>query len=240
MTLLLRAAGVPARYVEGYVSPISSKNGVYQVTKNQGPAWVEVYSKTLGFYTVETTPGFEYAVKPPYGGVYRPQSRPAAPVQGGTGIVNGTGGAQTLRTDGAATLPAWVRLLLLIPAGLLVALILLLLSKMAYQLIWRIRLSGLDRNRRVILLYGHYLRVLSHLGLARSSNQTPFEFSASIAGRIRFGDHNFDEISGVFLKARFSCSQLDDDEYSRFMAFDRAFTGICRQFTGIVRYLAFV
>jgi transglutaminase-like putative cysteine protease len=60
MVILLRACNVPARYVEGYVSPTASVNGLYKITSSQAHAWVEVYSNILGFYTVEATPGFSY------------------------------------------------------------------------------------------------------------------------------------------------------------------------------------
>ena len=54
MVVLLRAAGVPARFVCGFVSP-PKLGGTFNVTNEQAHAWVEVYSHTLGFYTVDPT-----------------------------------------------------------------------------------------------------------------------------------------------------------------------------------------
>lgn len=56
MTELLRASGVPARYVEGYASPGANKNGIYEVTNAQAHAWVEYYSYLYGFVTADPTP----------------------------------------------------------------------------------------------------------------------------------------------------------------------------------------
>lgn len=70
-TLIFRAMGIPARYVEGYV--ISNNNDVtpYYVKDSQGierkqinisdkfaHAWVEIYINGVGWYPVELTPGY--------------------------------------------------------------------------------------------------------------------------------------------------------------------------------------
>ncbi len=60
--LAYRAAGIPARYVEGYVltekqAEETDGNRVLLSTKN-AHAWAEVYVDGLGFRAVEVTPGF--------------------------------------------------------------------------------------------------------------------------------------------------------------------------------------
>lgn len=54
-TVLLRAAGIPARYVEGYVTRVDS-NGHARVTSDQAHAWVEYYVPKLGWLMLEPTP----------------------------------------------------------------------------------------------------------------------------------------------------------------------------------------
>lgn len=54
-TVLLRAAGIPARYVEGYVTRVNS-NGHARVTSDQAHAWVEYYVPELGWLVLEPTP----------------------------------------------------------------------------------------------------------------------------------------------------------------------------------------
>lgn len=53
--LLLRAAGYPARYAEGYVVP-SGSNGWVDVPDYNAHAWVEVYCGGTGWIPVEVTP----------------------------------------------------------------------------------------------------------------------------------------------------------------------------------------
>lgn len=56
MTMLLRSVGIPARYVDGFVSEYSGADNRV-VKANKAHAWVEVYLSSLGgWYTFEPTP----------------------------------------------------------------------------------------------------------------------------------------------------------------------------------------
>lgn len=56
-TLILRALGVPARYVSGYTADVKAGQIVPVPDKN-AHAWVEVYLDGYGWQPVEVTPGF--------------------------------------------------------------------------------------------------------------------------------------------------------------------------------------
>ncbi|MGD6818232.1 transglutaminase TgpA family protein [Metabacillus sp. 113a] len=64
MTVLLRASGIPARWVKGYTEGeyqnTSSETSArtYQVTNNNAHSWVEVYFPGAGWVTFEPTQGF--------------------------------------------------------------------------------------------------------------------------------------------------------------------------------------
>ncbi len=55
-TLILRAAGIPARYVEGYTVQIQAKDRPVAVKDSAAHAWVEVYLDGYGWYPVDMTP----------------------------------------------------------------------------------------------------------------------------------------------------------------------------------------
>lgn len=56
-----RAAGFPARYVEGYYSFNSdSKNETVTLTSQNAHAWVDVYMDGIGWLPIDVTPGFYY------------------------------------------------------------------------------------------------------------------------------------------------------------------------------------
>ena len=56
MTVLCRMAGLPARYVEGYLA-VPNANGEAVVTGVDAHAWTEVYFKGFGWLTFDATPG---------------------------------------------------------------------------------------------------------------------------------------------------------------------------------------
>ncbi|MCP6681929.1 DUF4129 domain-containing transglutaminase family protein [Bacillus nakamurai] len=63
MAVLLRSAGIPARWVKGYTSgeykAAGNQNGsIYEVTNNNAHSWVEVYFPDQGWVTFEPTKGF--------------------------------------------------------------------------------------------------------------------------------------------------------------------------------------
>lgn len=67
-TLLLRSAGVPARYVTGLVPGEWNPSGKYWAARNRDAhAWVEAYAEPKGWVTVEATPsvGVPSAETPP-------------------------------------------------------------------------------------------------------------------------------------------------------------------------------
>lgn len=84
MTVMLRALGIPARYVEGFVVPASGP-GTYPVTGAQAHAWVEAYVWGYGWVPFEPTPvypaaGERGAARGPGGG--RQPGDPAGRVTG--------------------------------------------------------------------------------------------------------------------------------------------------------------
>ena len=56
MTLMARIAGLPARYVEGYLA-VPGEDGTCVVTGEDAHAWTEVYFEGYGWATFDATPG---------------------------------------------------------------------------------------------------------------------------------------------------------------------------------------
>lgn len=245
MTLLLREAGVPCSYVEGYVSPPGSKGGVYEVTNNNAHAWVEVYSKTLGFYTVEATPGFSYAESP----AAMPAS--TSPEQKHTSSASESSTSVSNQSDpGGATVSAGKsthakqaqldlrRLLPVIPAMILCLILLLFAIKFVLRAAWRARLRRLPAKERVFGLYGYYRKVLSKLGLSKGETDTPYEYASKITDQISFGSHDFNGITDIFVCARYGGAAPSGDELASLMSFDRFFERNCRKHAGLLKYLS--
>lgn len=57
MAVMGRAAGLPTRYVEGFIMPtLPNPRGIYEVKKLNGHAWVEVYFPQVGWLPFDPTP----------------------------------------------------------------------------------------------------------------------------------------------------------------------------------------
>ncbi|MNO40477.1 Protein-glutamine gamma-glutamyltransferase [compost metagenome] len=61
MVVMLRSAGVPARWVKGFapVEPVSEDGSRYVVTFADAHSWVEVYFSGIGWVPFDPTPGYE-------------------------------------------------------------------------------------------------------------------------------------------------------------------------------------
>jgi len=75
MTVLCRMAGLPARYVEGYLAE-PDESGQAVVTGLNGHAWTEVYFKGFGWLTFDATPKTRSAGDGEGNGSDPPQSTP--------------------------------------------------------------------------------------------------------------------------------------------------------------------
>jgi len=68
--LMFRMYGIPARYVEGYIAPVSDfhkKDGEYtaDITDKRAHAWAEIYTQDGGWQPVEATPGYSIGADQP-------------------------------------------------------------------------------------------------------------------------------------------------------------------------------
>lgn len=59
MTVMCREAGVPARYVNGYLpGTYNPFTGSYEVKSNEAHAWTEIFVRTVGWVSFDASPGF--------------------------------------------------------------------------------------------------------------------------------------------------------------------------------------
>ena len=66
MVVLCRAAGLPARYVDGFAPSGVKENGVFQYTDDRAHSWAEVWIEGYGWMQFEPTPGYNRVEGPVY------------------------------------------------------------------------------------------------------------------------------------------------------------------------------
>lgn len=185
-TAMLRALGVPARYVEGYAVTLAQANTETNVYDYNAHAWVEVYIPGFGWVPFEATPAAALPDAAESAQVSeRPtQSNAATPAPETspepTPVPDDTGTGQ----PGAAKSLLW---LLLIPTAILAV----FARRRIILAMRRRRLSSENGGRTAIELWLR-LQKLSRYGF------TPPEYAKEIA-----------------LKARFSTHDISDEEIAR-------------------------
>lgn len=185
MVVMLRAQGIPARYVLGYLPGQEQEDGTWRVTRGAAHAWVEVYFPEYGWVEFDPTPGNtengQAPTRLPIGN----------PLPGGS---PDPGGPDSQRPDeiddcpndkicvdpdrGSGTIAPPSP-----PTGggpqqpiLLVGLVLLLATALGAWFAWR-RIPSTQPE----LAYSGITRLASRLGYAPRPSQTTYEYAARLA-----------------------------------------------------------
>ena len=216
MTILLRASGVPARFVCGFVSPDNQKGNTFRVTNGQAHAWVEVYSHTLGFYPVDAT-----------GSTVHNPSR-----------VNQNSGKSSQAEKITGSVKQAVDYNGLFSAVKIVALLLCCL--VAFIFIKKaMRFQGmkkLDANSQVIGYYQYYVAVLGKFGLKRTLDETFSEFSNQLKMEPQFHE-KFGQATELYLRAAFSGAPVTSEDARRMADFRKTLLKFVRRYAGLPKYL---
>lgn len=223
--LLLRSAGIPARYVTGYVADL--KSGRASVPDSNAHAWVEVYLPGYGWEPVEVTPAYAGST-PGQSGVAEPSPTPsatptpsAAPEESAQPTPTPTPDEESPDSGEERPLPAWLvwfapgGLALLaavqwmgpwiwLPVGLLAALAALILRRRLAA--WRRQAAFRQENPNlgVIRAYRYVLR------LTRWGAELDPALEA-LAQKAKFSPHTLteEERASALSAARTAAGQLD-------------------------------
>lgn len=238
-TALLRYAGIPARYAEGYVAPVRDGEWV-NVPDRNAHAWVEVWYGGSGWVPFEVTPAgpdapaaYEDATVPvdemlqptftpvPMGSsptpagaqqtspTPTPTPSPAPTAAPGTLPGNADPSAQE---DGR--LPGWAAALLAV-----LGVVLLILALRLLRLYLRKRsFTQPDRNKAALAVYAHLLRL----------QKTARSYSSRIG--LPPDGPSMEELEQLALKARFSSHTLTEEELSRMTGAARSLEDALRRF----------
>src|ERR1035437_938570 len=206
MTMLMRMAGYPARYVLGYQPGITDPHTlVQQVTTLQKHAWVEVFFPTYGWIPFDPTGG----------GVGQPTV-----LQAGSAVMTtpsplptvnlaGTGGADrpthSIPPESGATVttpPPSTPYLLFVPA------ILVLILLFALFVIWRRRPRRLDSPETV---YKNVVKLASRLGYKPTPTQTVYEYTEMLAAVVPMARESLGMVAMANVEVVYGKQQLSSE-----------------------------
>lgn len=223
-TLMLRALGIPARYVTGYVADVPP-SGHVNVPDSAAHAWVEIYIDGYGWEPIEVTPAYAGS-NPGQSGTTEPTPTPtAAPTPTATQAPQASARPSAAPDDpdedGQEAAPLDLRFILIPLAAVLVV-----LAFPIRRSVGRSRREKKFRqentNRAVIAAYLHLEK------LARWGGQTPEEV-AELAKKAKFSPHTLteEERSTAVEAARTISAQVDKalPWYKRFCC--RYILGLC-------------
>lgn len=160
-TLMLRAMGVPARYVSGYVADTAAGKRV-DVPDSNAHAWVEIYVDGYGWHPVEVTPGFDGSFPWENSGE-QPSAAPRPSASPAPAAPPSAGPRPTAAPHAPHAAKRSFSPWLLLPAAF-AALIAVLFLRQALMRRWRAkhwRCRG--SNRAVIDMYGYAQRLVRHV-----------------------------------------------------------------------------
>lgn len=164
-TLMLRALGVPARYVSGFTA--YSAGGETEVPDSSAHAWVEIYLDGYGWYPVDMTPGYSLGTEPQASATpspsptSSPSPTPSAPVSAPPSERPQT--PQASQAPQQAEASGFTLKYLLLPAILLGLMGAAVLRRGLCRYLRRRRFMQKDPNQSVRALY-RYVRALERRG----------------------------------------------------------------------------
>jgi transglutaminase-like putative cysteine protease len=214
MTMLMRMAGFPARYVEGYLSgPISQASRAIQITGQQRHAWVEVYFPKYGWIPFDPTGGtIGQPTELPAGVKAAASPTPSVgPISSASDVPDVTprrpGGPIASQDTGSSPLGG-----LALP-GLITVLVLLALFT-----VWRRRPRRLDSPDSV---YRSIVRVASRLGYKPSPTQTVYEYTGMLAAVVPRAREPLDVVATAQVEVVYGRRNLPTDRLMSLAAAQR-------------------
>lgn len=244
MAVMSRIAGIPSRYVEGFI--IEDKDmgddGLYRVTAAKAHAWVELYFEGYGWVRFEPTASYQTAdyTRPVVSTV-----QPELSVEGGNAAnmpVTGQNGKNRMELglededSGEVyekTLPFYVYILL--------CLIILIILRILMKVYMNIRsIKKADRLKDGSAAAEYYLileKKLKSGGIERKPNETPNEFGWRIKELMSIYGINIMDLVNIFGRVRFGNCGMDENERNKFKQALKAVDRLVKDRKGVVKYI---
>lgn len=225
MVVLLRCLDIPARFVEGYMLPPTSENGIYKVTSAQAHAWVEVYFEGFGWIPFEPTAPFaanmysnrdvpvnisdnmqsnEYDEYMDMINQYR-NDKPESSEDTDNNLNTDT----TLEDKSDSKISTFAIIFIIIGVLLAAAVCVLVIFQTYRHKRFVNAIMNSDPNNAILIAYYYILDILRYSKLTIKAGETPLEFGLRVERSLYFG--GFLPITDYFISARYSKVNLPEE-----------------------------
>lgn len=184
MVLLSRAAGLPARYVEGFVVLEKDANtNKYLVRGEHAHAFPEVYIAGYGWMTFEPTVGME---------------------EEDTSIIMAL---LNPIIDFFTQLPLYISLLFV--AFLTIMIIMICFFDKIKERLWKNKVYKVTQNQAVELIFKRIISILKKIGLNKKGYETVGEYAARV---YEISDIHMDEFVDIFNRSKYGIMKISTEE----------------------------
>jgi len=194
-TLLARAEGIPARYVQGYCVPIRGSEEVV-VTSSMAHAWPEVYLDDVGWIPFEPTPGYgkmrytswntkkQSDAAASYGKNFAGENTVGKDAEDDTVLESDEVSENVDTVSEAATLRRLEKVMQIVGMTVAFAFFSVLLTIVLERLLSRYHYQKMDEKQKYAAEIMRNLKILSKLGMKIDNRETLAEFKMRIESEL--------------------------------------------------------
>lgn len=126
-------------------------------------------------------------------------------------------------------------------AGLLILIIILaVLTKLWLRRRWLGRVMKKTPEQQIILMYGFYIKRFRKMKIPKRASETPYEFCQRERSGLRLfraGDISFEDITDIYVRAKYGRQPVSGEDRQRYLTFHREFFRNCRKYLGKLKYI---
>jgi len=232
MAVMSRIAGVPSRYVEGFLLPPAEEHpALFAVTNMMAHAWVEVYFEGFGWLIVEATAPYAFFQDPeliPPPGFFNPDFHmtdwidmwdidfPNFNENSGLDLGDFVRPEASVVAEGR-NLPTLtqVRTYVFIGLGALVLLALGFFFVRYLQVVLKVRrVRKLDTNKQIAAYFNGIVDITSHVAKPMDPEETPYAYGQKVGRRFAFKSDRvlLKDLVDLYYKARYGSRELTQKE----------------------------
>ena len=234
MAILGRCAGIPTRYVEGFLMDSEDKVGFnYQVRHRKAHAWSEAYIEGVGWIPFEATPPFHdyrYTLWPEFiknkdesNSGYMNMPEPIMPPELMTDPLD------FVREE---KLPSATIGGIILGLTVFTVLLLLLIYDVILRLQYRKSFRKANYSRKMYLLFLRILAMLKREGYTLGSQDTILTLSDRIKDIYHYDRVMFRDVAEVFMKYRYAEAEITEAEFRKAEIFHQGLLDMHRAETG--------